>query len=226
MPDEVAAKLLRAGRHTPHASAATNRRRLATWRHAHRLLKVADAFELGGAAAFLAGTIVGAVERDEGDHPVNEAVIERLVETKTMPVHDLRDRAIIRLAFGPGALTRTEIAQISVGDLQSRLDGDGAVGSARRACLDRWLDFALIGEGPAFRIIGRGGNILDTPMSKESVYNVLKRRLEVAGFPAAWASFRPRRATLGGLHINPEPIPVQPALPRLSSSGRRAKHLI
>lgn len=223
MPNEIAAKLLKAGRHTPHASAATNRRRLATWRHAHRLMDLKDNFDKAGAAGFLAGTIMAIVENDEGDHPVDQDVIERLVETKTMPVHDLRDRAIIRLSFGAGALTRTEIAHITVEQLRGRLASGGQTAALRTSCLEAWLQFAAITDGPAFRIIGRGGNILTSPMSKESVYNVLKRRLEVAGFPAAWASFRPRRATLGSLDHKLQPSATQPTLPKLSANRRQLK---
>ncbi len=121
-----------------------------------------------------------------------------------------RDRALLLLGFA-GALRRSELAALTVGDLvfgadglrvrlrRSKADqeGEGAVlgvhyGERPLSCPVRavreWIRYCAITEGPAFRAVDRHGNVADTALAPGSVARIVKRAAARAGLdPAAYA---------------------------------------
>ena len=60
-------------------------------------------------------------------------------------------------------------------------------GRAAKA-LARWIDVGGITDGPLFRPISRSDAPLDRPLSPDGVYQIVQKRLEVAGFAKGFAT--------------------------------------
>jgi integrase len=121
-----------------------------------------------------------------------------------------RDRALLLLGFA-GALRRSELAALTIGDLafgadglrvrltRSKADQEGAgavlgihYGERPLSCPVRavrdWVRFVAITEGPVFRSVDRHGNVGETALAPGSVARIVKRAATQAGLdPAAYA---------------------------------------
>jgi integrase len=118
----------------------------------------------------------------------------------------LRDRAILLVGYA-GALRRSEIAGIRVGDLDARPggalltilrsksdpDGEGQLVALRTASeasycpvrsLQRWTQEAEIDEGAVFRGVPRTGDVAATALTGRTVANVVQGAVEAAGLPS------------------------------------------
>lgn len=118
----------------------------------------------------------------------------------------LRDRALLLVGFA-GALRRSELAGLDVGDLsstkaglvlsigRSKGDQEGAgvqiaivKGQHAETCpvtaLRAWLAKAEISEGPVFRKVARGGHVQQTRLSDGGVWQIVTRRCRAVGMKA------------------------------------------
>ncbi len=137
-------------------------------------------------------------------------VIEALLRTCWMnrPI-DLRDRAILLLAFGSGGRRRSEVAGFRVEDVRFEADlsvgpdspplpaaslrlgrtkttdaGEGAiawlVGKPVEA-LKTWMTVARIEKGPLFRPIDQWGHVGSGALSPQAINLIVKKRVALAG---------------------------------------------
>ena len=121
---------------------------------------------------------------------------------------ELRDRALLFVGFA-GGFRRSELVALRVEDLHE-VEG-GAVLHLRRSKTDQegkgrrvpipedvpglpvtplhalrlWLDAAGIVDGPLFRGVDRWGNVRDSGLSGQAVYNTVKARIEAIGEDAS-----------------------------------------
>ena len=130
--------------------------------------------------------------------PAVKHVITKLVATcDSDSFVDLRDKAIILLAFSSGGRRRSEIANFRVEDLEtvhngytikmyhSKSDFSGKpktfpVINSAGAALKEYLDATGITTGPLFRYISRHGTVHDG-LSGIGIHQIFKRRCKLAG---------------------------------------------
>ncbi len=122
---------------------------------------------------------------------------------------DLRDRAILLLAFGSGGRRRSEVAGFRVEDVRFEADlsvgpdspplpaaslrlgrtkttdaGEGAiawlVGKPVEA-LKTWMTVARIEKGPLFRPIDQWGHVGSGALSPQAINLIVKKRVALAG---------------------------------------------
>jgi integrase len=121
----------------------------------------------------------------------------------------LRDRAMLLFAFMSGGRRRSEVATADMRRLRARgkreyvyvmgatktTKGDEnkaarerpVVGAAGEA-LDEWLQDTGIRSGPIFRRIGRGGRVMDSGITPETVRNTVKRLASRANLDGAYSA--------------------------------------
>ncbi|MBY3537913.1 site-specific integrase [Rhizobium laguerreae] len=194
----------------PHAP-ATVRRRLANWSTLTRWRGFDGAF----ASPALKSAIrlaVRAVPRTRGRKSakaVTSDVLARLLATcATDSLRDLRDRAILMVAFASGGRRRSEIAglrreqltveppipvengaplpslAIHLGRTKTTSgEQDDVVYLTGRPvfALNAWMAAAKIENGSVFRGIGRWGTVSRRAIDPQSINAILKQRVEMAG---------------------------------------------
>jgi integrase len=125
MPQDVANVLRAEGRlksNGPHAP-ATVRRRLALWSSMHRWRGLEGPFSAPTIRLALRLAIRAAVRPRTRKSPsaITRDILDRLLATCTGDsAADLRDRALLLLAFGSGGRRRSEIVRLKVDDLEER----------------------------------------------------------------------------------------------------------
>jgi integrase len=217
MPKDVRALLLQDGclkTDGPHAP-ATVRRRLALWSTMHRWKGFATPFGLPSVrhALRLAVRANPRPRARKSAKAVTKDVLEKLIATcNTGSIVDLRDRAILLIAFASGGRRRSEIAQLRIADLVDRdpvWDAGGTslpameirLGRTKTASADsdervyvvgrpvvflkQWLALTGIRTGPVFRAIDRFGRLAPGPLGGQSINAILKKRCALAGLPPA-----------------------------------------
>lgn len=127
-----------------------------------------------------------------------------------------RDRALLLIGWA-GALRRSEIAQLTVGDV--RVGPDGLVVDVKRSKTDQegegllkgiphgehpstcpirslqsWLKAAAIDSGPLFRAVDRWGNVSTSPLSTDGIHRIIRRACRRAGLEASLYSGHSLRA--------------------------------
>ena len=217
MPADVEDKLriqgfLRAfGPHAPD----TVRRRLATWSTLTKWRGL-DGFFSSPALKSAIRLAVRATPRPrkrKSAKAVTGDILSRLIATcSTGSLRDVRDRAILMVAFASGGRRRSEIAGLRVEQLQPeepiRIDGapplpslsihlgrtktsgansDEVVYLSGRPvdALNAWLAAANIDKGSVFRSIDRWGNVSRRPLDPKAINDILKHRAERAGLDPA-----------------------------------------
>jgi site-specific recombinase XerD len=123
--------------------------------------------------------------------PITVGELRRMIEVAGEGLHGARDRALLLIGFA-GALRRSELVGLNVGDLRDTNDGylltirrsktdqegEGRTigipyGSRPETCpvraLRRWLELAAITEGPVFRPIDRHDNVGGQRLSDRAV---------------------------------------------------------
>ncbi|MBY3081099.1 site-specific integrase [Rhizobium laguerreae] len=197
----------------PHAP-ATVRRRLANWSTLTRWRGLDGAFASPALKAAIR-LAVRAVPRTRGRKSakaVTGEVLAKLLATcATDSLRDLRDRAILMVAFASGGRRRSEIAglrreQLTVEPPIEVPDGpplpslaihlgrtktttgeqDDVVYLTGRPveALDAWMTAAKIDSGSVFRGIGRWGTVSKGALDPQSVNAILKQRAAMAGLEA------------------------------------------
>ncbi len=214
MPEEVADALRLQGALVatgPHAP-ATVRRRLALWRTMHRWRGLDGAFADGQVRTAVRLSVRAAARPPmrKSEHALTGDLIEALLRTCWMNrTADIRDRAILLLAFGSGGRRRSEVAALRVEDVRFEADlpsgdetaplpaaslrlgrtkttdaADGAdawiVGKPVTA-LRAWLTASAITAGPLFRAIDQWGNVGRKALTPQAINLIVKKRAALAG---------------------------------------------
>lgn len=194
----------------PHAP-GTVRRRLATW---STLTKWR-----GGSGAFASPALKSAIrlavratprprKRKSAKAVTGEVLAKLLATCSTDSLRDVRDRAILMVAFASGGRRRSEIAglrreqltvepPVAVGDSPplpslaihlgrtktSGADHDEVVYVTGRPveALNAWLKAAGIETGSVFRKVDRWGNVSKRTLDPKSVNDIVKHRAALAG---------------------------------------------
>lgn len=198
----------------PHAP-DTVRRRLATWSTLTKWRGLDGCFSSPAlrSAIRLAVRATPRPRKRKSAKAVTADILSRLIATcKTSSLRDVRDRAILMVAFGSGGRRRSEIAGLRVEQLQPeepiRIDGapplpslsihlgrtktsgansDEVVYLSGRPvdALNAWLAAANIDKGSVFRSIDRWGNVSRRPLDPKAINDILKHRAERAGLDPA-----------------------------------------
>lgn len=194
----------------PHAP-DTVRRRLATWSTLTKWRGLSGAFSSPAlkSAIRLAVRAVPRPRRRKSAKAVTGDILAKLLATcETGSIRDLRDRAILMVAFASGGRRRSEIASLRVEQLtrEEPIAIDGApplpslaihLGRTKTSgsdheevvylagrpvdALHSWLEVARIQRGPVFRKIDRWGNIAKTALDAQAINAIVKQRAEMAG---------------------------------------------
>lgn len=213
MPAEVDESLRRQGflkSVGPHAP-ATVRRRLANWSTLTKWRGLDGAFASPAlkSALRLAVRAAPRQRRRKSAKAVTGDVLAKLLATcSTDSLRDVRDGAILMVAFASGGRRRSEIAGLRVEQLSAEApievaDGpplpslaihlgrtkttsgeqDDVVYLTGRPveALNSWLAAAKIDKGSVFRGIGRWGTVSRRALDPQSVNAILKQRAEMAG---------------------------------------------
>lgn len=213
MPDDVDDKLRRQGflKSTgPHAP-DTVRRRLASWSTLTKWRSLNGAFASPTlkSAIRLAVRAVPRQRRRKSAKAVTSDVLAKLLATCAADsLRDIRDRAILMVAFSSGGRRRSEIAGLRLEQLTVEApiefpDGpplpslavhlgrtkttsgkeDEVVYLTGRPveALNAWLAAARIDKGSVFRGIGRWGTVSKRALDPQSINAILKQRAEMAG---------------------------------------------
>ena len=194
----------------PHAP-DTVRRRLATWSTLTKWRGLNGFFSSPAlkSAIRLAVRATPRPRKRKSAKAVTGEILSRLIATcSTGSLRDLRDRAIVMVAFGSGGRRRSEIASLRIEQLRpeepiqidgapplpslsihlgrtktSGADNDEVVYLSGRPvdALNAWLAVAKIDTGSVFRAIDRWGNVSRRPMDPKAVNDIVKQRAEMAG---------------------------------------------
>ncbi|MBX4899257.1 MULTISPECIES: site-specific integrase [Rhizobium] len=213
MPAEVTDNLRRQGflkASGPHAP-ATVRRRLANWSTLTKWRGFDGVFASPAlkSAIRLAVRAVPRQRRRKSVKAVTGDVLAKLLATcATNSLRDVRDRAILMVAFASGGRRRSEIAGLRLEQLtvEAPIETDGGpalpslaihLGRTKTSdgeqdevvyltgrpveALNAWLAAAKIDKGSVFRAIGRWGTVSRRALDPQSVNAILKQRAEMAG---------------------------------------------
>ncbi|NTF31811.1 tyrosine-type recombinase/integrase [Rhizobium skierniewicense] len=213
IPTEVDDKLRKQGflkSIGPHAP-ATVRRRLANWSTLTKWRGLDGAFASPALKSAIRHAVraVPRTRRRKSAKAVTGDVLAKLLATCAGDdLRDLRDRAILMVAFASGGRRRSEIAGLRVEQLTieppiEMPDGgplpslaihlgrtkttsgeqDDTVYLTGRPveALYAWMSAAKIGKGSVFRGIGRWGTVSKRAIDPQSINAILKQRAEMAG---------------------------------------------
>ncbi|MBA4800133.1 MAG: site-specific integrase [Rhizobiales bacterium] len=198
----------------PHAS-DTVRRRLATWSTLTKWRGL-DGFFGSPALRSAIRLSIRATPRPrkrKSAKAVTGDVLAKLLATcATGSLRDVRDRAILMVAFASGGRRRSEIAALRKEQLQpeepievdsgpplpslsihlgrtktSGAENDEVVYLTGRPVetLNAWLDAAKIDKGSVFRAIDRWGNVSRRSLDPKAINDIVKHRTELAGLDPA-----------------------------------------
>ncbi|MDQ0458483.1 site-specific integrase [Rhizobium paknamense] len=194
----------------PHAP-DTVRRRLATWSTLTKWRGLDGAFSSPAlkSAIRLAVRATPRPRQSKSAKAVTGDVLSQLLATcQSDSLRDLRDRAILMVAFASGGRRRSEIASLRKEQLcpeepipveggstlpslsihlgrtkTNGADNDEVVyltGSPVDA-LNAWLHVARIDKGSVFRAIDRWGNVSQRALDPKAINDILKQRVAIAG---------------------------------------------
>ncbi|WP_171180363.1 tyrosine-type recombinase/integrase [Ruegeria sp. HKCCD8929] len=187
----------------------TLNRCLAAWRTFHRLRNLEDPFGTPSVrqARAEARRLVTRHANSKSAHPITRDVLEILLSTCTDSRRGSRDRAILMLGWASGGRRRSEIVSLRREDVDlkdfeqndliwlsppdTRI-GDASPqlvlkGRAARA-LVQWIEIGEIEDGPLFRPISKADRVLPRQLSPDAIYQIVKRRLKLAGLPGDYAT--------------------------------------
>lgn len=194
----------------PHAP-DTVRRRLATWSTLTKWRGLDGCFGSPAlkSAIRLAVRATPRPRKRKSAKAVTGDILSRLIATcTTASLRDVRDQAILMVAFASGGRRRHEIAGLRFEQLQpeepiqidggphllslsihlgrtktSGADSDEVVYLSGRPveALNSWLAAAKIDKGSVFRAIDRWGNVSRRPLDPKAINDIVKQRAELAG---------------------------------------------
>ncbi|MDH1271457.1 site-specific integrase [Rhizobium pusense] len=195
------------GTHAPD----TVRRRLASWSTVTKWRGLSGAFSSPALkqAIRLAVRVVPRKRRRKSAKAVTGDILQMLLATcASDSLRDIRDRAILMVAFASGGRRRSEIAGLRLEQLTEETpielpdspplpslaihlgrtktttgeDDDVVYLTGRPVeALNAWLTAARIDKGSVFRGIGRWGSVSRRALDPQSINAILKQRAEMAG---------------------------------------------
>jgi integrase len=197
----------------PHAP-DTVRRRLATWSTLTKWRGLNGAFASPAlkSAIRLAVRATPRPRKRKSAKAVTGDVLSQLLATcDTHSLRDIRDRAILMVAFASGGRRRSEIAglrkeqltveppipveggpplpslSIHLGRTKTSGESDEVVYLAGRPveALNIWLARASIDSGSVFRAVDRWGNVSKRALDPKAINDIVKHRATMAGLEAA-----------------------------------------
>jgi integrase len=198
----------------PHAP-DTVRRRLATWSTLTKWRGLNGSFVCPAlkSALRLAVRATPRPRKRKSAKAVTGDVLSKLLSTcVTDSLRDMRDRAILMVAFASGGRRRSEIARLRKEQLTveppipveegpplpslsihlgrtktSGADSDEVVYLAGRpvVALNAWLAAARIDSGSVFRAIDRWGNVSRRSLDPKAINDIVKQRATLAGLEAS-----------------------------------------
>jgi len=190
---------------------ATLDRRIASWRAFHRMKNLPSPFEapMLRQARAKARRAAARPRAPKSNKPIIRDVLEQMLASCDRDLRGLRDRAVLMLGWASGGRRRSELSGLRREDLsleefeetgliwihllETKTTGRDATprlvlkGRAARA-VARWITAAEIADGPLFRPISKSGRPLPRRLSPDGIYQIVKRRLELAGLPPEMAS--------------------------------------
>lgn len=186
-------------------------RRVASWRAFHRMRNLASPFEapLIKQARGRARRAAARERNPKSAHPITKDVLLSLLESCDSSLRGCRDRAILMLGWASGGRRRSEIAALNCDDIDARdFAEDGLIrirllrtkttgperaprlplkGRAARAVMD-WINLAGLTDGPLFRPVSLADRPLPRRITPDGIRQIIRHRLELAGYPADFAS--------------------------------------
>ena len=195
----------------PCPAPSTLDRRIASWRAFHRMKNLVSPFDSPLIKQSRAkGRRANATNRTpKSAHPITRPVLEAMLETCRGSMRDCRDRAILMLGFASGGRRRSEITALMREDVDLReFSTKGIVrlslletkttikGETPRLVLKgraaqtlmHWIEVAEIKDGPLFRPISKADRVLKRRLTGDAIYQIVRRRLALAGYPENFAS--------------------------------------
>ena len=193
----------------PHAP-DTVRRRLATWSMLTKWRGLNGSFASPAlkSAIRLAVRATPRPRKRKSAKAVTGDILGKLLGTcRTTSLRDVRDRAILMVAFASGGRRRSEIAALRTEQLtpEEPITVDGApplpslsihLGRTKTSgsnenevvylsgrpveALNAWLEAAKIDKGSVFRAIDRWGNVSPRPLDPKAINDIVKQRAEMA----------------------------------------------
>ncbi|TBB15015.1 site-specific integrase (plasmid) [Rhizobium ruizarguesonis] len=194
----------------PHAP-ATVRRRLANWSTLTKWRGLDGAFASPALKSAIRLAIRAAPRqrlRKSAKAVTGDVLAKLLATCATDSLRDLRDRAILMVAFASGGRRRSEIAGLRSEQLtvEPPIPGDNGpplpslaihLGRTKTTsgeqddvvyltgrpveALNAWMTAAKIDSGSVFRAIGRWGTVSRRAIDPQSVNAIIKQRVELAG---------------------------------------------
>lgn len=198
----------------PHAP-DTVRRRLATWSTLTKWRGLQGFFgspALRSAIRLSIRATPRPRKRKSAKAVTGDVLAKLLATCATGNLRDVRDRAILMVAFASGGRRRSEIAALRKEQLQpeepievdsgpplpslsihlgrtktSGAENDEVVYLTGRPVetLNAWLDAAKIDKGSVFRAIDRWGNVSRLPLDPKAINDIVKHRAGLAGLDPA-----------------------------------------
>lgn len=217
MPADVEDKLrlqglLRAfGPHAPD----TVRRRLATWSTLTKWRGLDGSFASPSLRSAIRLSVRATLRprTRKSAKAVTGDVLSKLIGTcRTESLRDIRDKAILMVAFASGGRRRSEIAGLRKEQLKPeepiQIDGEPPLpslsihlGRTKTSgaendeivyltgrpvdALNAWLEAGKIEKGSVFRAIDRWGNVSRRPLDPKAINDILKHRVKLAGLDPA-----------------------------------------
>ncbi|SDE42195.1 tyrosine-type recombinase/integrase [Ruegeria marina] len=190
---------------------STLNRRIASWQAFHRMKNLDSPFDapLLKQARAKARRAAARPAKPKSRNPITRPILEQLLATCRGTIRDCRDRAILMLGWASGGRRRSEIAALMVEDIslkdfaktgivwislvETKTTARGSTprlvlkGRAAQA-LVHWLEISGIKDGPLFRPISKADRLLKRRMTPDAIYQIVKRRLRLAGLPEDFAS--------------------------------------
>ncbi|KGJ01827.1 Site-specific recombinase XerD [Paracoccus halophilus] len=239
---QVAEALIAAGlrRSLACPAPATLDRRIASWRAFHRMRNLPSPFAapLIAQARGRARRAAARPRRPKSEHPITREILEAMLTSCDHSHRGLRDRACLMLGWASGGRRRSEIVGLNRDDIDGRdFAGTGLLrirllgtkttgpeaaprlplkGRAARAVM-AWIAAARIEAGPLFRPVSLADRVLARRLTAAGLRDIVRHRLELAGYPPGFASAHGLRAgflTQAALDGAPLPAAMQLSLHR------------
>ncbi len=190
---------------------ATLDRRIASWRAFHRMKNLASPFEAPLIRQTRAKARKAAARRKapKSANPITRKVLEAVLATCDHSLRGIRDRAVLMVGWASGGRRRSEIAGLMRADVDLKdYDKDGLIWinlvetkttqtgktpklvlkSRAAKALAFWIEVAGIDDGPLFRPITQNDDPLERKLSPDGVYQIVQKRVALAGFPKGFAT--------------------------------------
>lgn len=199
-----------AGPHAPD----TVRRRLASWSTLTKWRGLSGAFTspaLKSAIRLAVRATPRPRKRKSAKAVTGDVLAKMLATCATGSLRDIRDRAILMVAFASGGRRRSEIAGLRLEQItvEPPIETEGSAPLPSRAihlgrtktsgadldevvyltgrpveALDAWIEVAKIESGSMFRKVDRWGNVSRRALEPGAVNAIVKQRAEMAGLDA------------------------------------------